>query len=231
MRRLATCGGEGPAIGVLSLARFLEVVLAGSVPPAPEFGQVLPIAPSQAVVDFLASRRSASAMSLTAPGPDDAELADLLRLAARVPDHGKLAPWRFVILRGAAKDAFAEQITALADSQANPAKANAALRKLTRPPVAVAVISRHIPGEIPEWEQRQSASAVCQLMLLAAAAMGWGANWITDWYAYDPRAKAILGLTESELVAGFLYLGTSTEPPQERVRPDVAAITREWSAD
>ena len=205
--------------------------MTGSVPPAPQFGDVLPIEPSQAVLEFLAKRRSASAMSLTAPGPDDAQLADLLRLAARVPDHGKLAPWRFVILKGAAKDAFAAKITALADSQANPVKANAALRKLTRPPVCVAVISRHIPGEIPEWEQRQSASAVCQQMLLAAAAMGWGANWITDWYSYDPRAKAILGLKDDELVAGFVYLGTSTEAPQERVRPDVAAITTQWSAD
>jgi len=205
--------------------------LTGSVPPAPEFGQALPIEPSRAVLEFLAKRRSASAMTLTAPGPDDAQLADLLRLAARVPDHGKLSPWRFIILRGPAKDAFAEKITALADSQANPVKANAALRKLTRPPVCVAVISRHIPGEIPEWEQRQSASAVCQQMLLAAAAMGWGANWITDWYAYDPRAKQLLGLTDRELVAGFLYVGTSTEDPLERVRPDVAALTTEWSAD
>ena len=205
--------------------------MTGSVPPAPLFGDVLPIEASSAVVDFLAKRRSASAMTLTAPGPDAAQLTELLRLAARVPDHGKLSPWRFVILRGAAKDAFAEKITALADRQANPVKANAALRKLTRPPVAVAVISRYIPGEIPEWEQRQSASAVCQQMLLAAAAMGWGANWITDWYAYDPRAKQILGLAGGELVAGFLYLGASTEAPQERVRPDVAAITTEWSAD
>jgi nitroreductase len=203
--------------------------LTGSVPPAPQFGDVLPIEPSQAVVDFLAKRRSASAMSLTAPGPDDAQLADLLRLSARVPDHGKLAPWRFVILRGPAKDVFAERITALANSQANPVKANAALRKLTRPPVCVAVISRFIPGEIPEWEQRQSASAVCQQMLLAAAALGWGANWITDWYSYDPRALDILGVTGDEQVAGFLYLGTSTEAPQERVRPDVAAITTEWT--
>uniref|UniRef100_B0T8W4 Putative NAD(P)H nitroreductase n=1 Tax=Caulobacter sp. (strain K31) TaxID=366602 RepID=B0T8W4_CAUSK len=205
--------------------------MTGSVPPAPQFGDVLPIEASQAVLDFLAKRRSASAMSLAAPGPDDAQLADLLRLAARVPDHGKLSPWRFVILRGAAKDAFAEKIAALADSQANPVKANAALRKLTRPPVAVAVISRYIPGEIPEWEQRQSASAVCQQMLLAAAAMGWGANWITDWYAYDARARAILGVTDGELVAGFVYLGTSTEDPLERVRPDMAAITTEWRGD
>jgi nitroreductase len=203
--------------------------LAGSVPTAPDFGQALPIEPSPEVVAFLAKRRSASAMSLTAPGPDDAQLAELLRIAARVPDHGKLSPWRFVILKGAAKDAFAEKITALADSQANPTKANAALRKLTRPPVAVAVISRFIEGEIPEWEQRQSASAVCHQMLLTAAALGWGANWITDWYSYDSRAQAILGLSEDEKVAGFLYLGTSSEDPQERVRPDVAAITSEWS--
>jgi nitroreductase len=215
---------------VEDLARFVEVVLTGSVPPAPHFGDVLPIEASQAVVDFLAKRRSASAMSLTAPGPDDGQLADLLRLSARVPDHGKLAPWRFVILRGPAKDVFAERITALAASQANPVKANAALRKLTRPPVCVAVISRFIPGEIPEWEQRQSASAVCQQMLLAAAALGWGANWITDWYSYDPRALDILGVTGDEQVAGFLYLGTSTEAPQERVRPDLAAITTTWTA-
>jgi nitroreductase len=205
--------------------------LTGSVPPAPQFGDVLPIEPSEAVLDFLAKRRSASAMTLTAPGPDDAQLADLLRLAARVPDHGKLSPWRFVILRGAAKDAFAEKIAALADSQANPIKANAALRKLTRPPIAVAVVSRFIPGEIPEWEQRLSAAAVCQQMLLAAAAMGWGANWITDWYSYDPRGRKILGVTDDEQVAGFLYLGTATEAPQERARPDVAAITREWTPD
>ncbi|MGR4864149.1 nitroreductase family protein [Caulobacter sp. LARHSG274] len=205
--------------------------MTGSVPAAPQFGESLPIEPSDAVVDFLARRRSASAMTLAAPGPDEAQLAELLRLAARVPDHGKLSPWRFVILRGLAKDAFAARIAALADSQANPAKANAALRKLTRPPVAVAVISRYVPGEIPEWEQRLSAAAVCQQMLLAAAALGWGANWITDWYSYDPRGQAILGLADGEQVAGFVYLGTATEAPQERARPDVAAITSEWAPE
>ena len=203
--------------------------MTGSVPSAPAFGETLPIETAPEVLSFLARRRSASAMTLTAPGPDDGQLADLLRLAARVPDHGKLSPWRFIILRGPAKDVFADRITALASDQANPVKANAALRKLTRPPVCVAVISRYIPGEIPEWEQRQSASAVCMQMLLAASAMGWGANWITDWYAYDPRALAILGVSAGEQVAGFLYLGASSEPPQERVRPDVAAITSEWA--
>lgn len=205
--------------------------MTGSVPPAPEFGETLPIEASYDALRFLARRRSASAMTLTGPGPNETELADLLRLATRVPDHGKLSPWRFVILRGEAKDVFAERITALADSQANPVKAKAALRKLTRPPVCVAVISRYIAGEIPEWEQRQSASAVCMQMLLAAAAMGWGANWITDWYSYDPRALDILGVGENEKVAGYLYLGTATEAPQERQRPDVPALVSEWTPD
>lgn len=204
--------------------------MAGSVPPAPAFGETLPVEAAPEVVAFLAKRRSASAMTLTAPGPDDAQLGEILRIAARVPDHGKLAPWRFIVLTGKAKDAFAERIAVLADSQANPTKATAALRKLTRPPVCVAVVSRHISGEIPEWEQRQSASAVCHQLLLAAAALGWGANWITDWYSYDPRATAILGLSAGEQVAGYLYLGTPTEQPQERARPDVAAITSYWSA-
>ena len=203
--------------------------MAGSVPPAPAFGETLPVETAPEVVAFLAKRRSASAMSLTAPGPDDAQLADILRIAARVPDHGKLSPWRFIILKGEAKDTFAERIAVLADSQANPTKATAALRKLTRPPVCIAVVSRHIPGEIPEWEQRQSASAVCHQLLLAASALGWGANWITDWYSYDPRATAILGLADGEQVAGYLYLGTATEQPQERARPDVASITTAWS--
>ncbi len=203
--------------------------MAGSVPPAPAFGETLPVEAAPEVVAFLTKRRSASAMSLTAPGPDDDQLADILRIAARVPDHGKLSPWRFIILKGEAKDTFAERIAVLADSQANPTKATAALRKLTRPPVCIAVVSRHIPGEIPEWEQRQSASAVCHQLLLAASALGWGANWITDWYSYDPRATAILGLADGEQVAGYLYLGTATEQPQERARPDVASITTAWS--
>lgn len=203
--------------------------MAGSVPPAPEFGETLPVEASPETVAFLARRRSASAMTLSAPGPDKAQLADILRLAVRVPDHGKLAPWRFIVLQGEAKVAFAERITALAPSQANPTKAAAALRKLTNPPVCVAVISRHLPGEIPEWEQRQSAAAVCHQILLAASALGWGANWITDWYSYDPRALEILGLGPDEKVAGYLYIGTATEQPQERQRPDAMALTSFWS--
>lgn len=203
--------------------------MAASVPPAPQFGDSLPVAAAPEVLAFLARRRSASAMALVAPGPGDAQIADLLRLAARAPDHGKLSPWRFVVLRGEAKAAFAERIAPLAADQTNPVKATAAMRKLTTPPLAIAVISTPVAHEVPEWEQVMSAGAVCTQLLLAASAMGYGANWITDWYSFDARALAILGVAEGERVAGFLYVGTAAEAPLERVRPDVAAITSEWS--
>jgi len=196
--------------------------------PIPELGVPLPTVPSDEMLDRLATRRSASAPLLTAPGPDDAQLQDLLQIAARAPDHGKLFPWRFIILRGAPKAAFAERLRRLADRQPDADKARAALRKLEAPPVAVAVVSSPRPGAIPAWEQELSAGSVCTLLLLAAQAMGFGANWITDWYSYDPAAAEALGLSANERVAGFVYLGTSTEPPLERVRPDVASLTTVW---
>ena len=133
------------------------------------------------------------------------------------------------MLEGEAKARFAEQLAALADSQADPEKAKQALRKLTAPPLAVAVISRVETGKIPEWEQVLSAGSVCTLMLLAAQGLGFGANWITDWYSYDAGATALLGLKTNERVAGFVYMGASGEAPLERVRPDVAALTTRWS--
>ncbi len=204
--------------------------MAVSVPPAPEFGEPIAIQASQAVIDALAHRRSASAMTLRAPAPSAAELADLLRLAARAPDHGKLNPWRFVILEGEAKAQFAGRLETMAAARPDAPKATAALGKLKIPPLAVVVISAPVEGQIPEWEQVMSAGAVCTLMLTAASAMGYGANWITDWYAFDDAALALLGVKAGERVAGFIYLGTTAETPQERVRPDVAAITSVWSA-
>ena len=101
--------------------------------------------------------------------------------------------------------------------------------KLRAPPMAVVVVSRFIPCKIPEWEQRLSAGAVCLSLVNAAQAMGFGANWITDWYAYDERVWALLGLQEGERVAGFVYLGTLSDAPLERVRPDVAGLTQWWT--
>ena len=201
-----------------------------ALPPEPEFGAPLPSpARSDAVLDFLALRRSASAATLRVPAPTPEALADLLRLAARVPDHGKLSPWRFVVLEGEAKAAFEQRVEHLAAASPDPEKAKAAMFKLKIPPLAVVVVSRFIPGKIPEWEQRMSAGAVCMTLVNAAQAMGYGANWITDWYAYDERVQALLGLEADERIAGFVYLGTAGEAPLERVRPDVAALTQRWS--
>jgi nitroreductase len=205
--------------------------LSTSLPPEPAFGAVLPVGPADpAVLDFLAMRRSTSAGTLGAPGPSAGQLRDLLRLAARVPDHGKLAPWRFVILEGADKAAFVAALEAIADGRPDREKLAGALFKIRAPPLTVAVISRVTPAKIPDWEQELSAGAVCMMLLIAAQAMGFGANWITDWYAYDAEAVALLGLADGERVAGYVHLGAPGEPPQERVRPDLEAITSRWVA-
>ncbi len=195
---------------------------------ATTFGEPLPIDPAPGALAFLARRRSASAATLVAPGPAGDDLNALLTLAARVPDHGKLAPWRFVVLDGAEKATFVAQLEAIAASKPDADKLNAKLAKLRIPPLSVVVISRHLPGKIPEWEQRLSAGAVCAMMIVAAQAMGFGANWITDWYAYDAEALALLALAPDELVAGFIHIGTPTEAPLERVRPNLATLVTTW---
>jgi nitroreductase len=202
--------------------------LAHSVPAAPEFGEAAPIEASPETLAFLARRRSAAALALTEPAPSAAELATLLRLATRVPDHGKLAPWRFVVLRGAAKQRFVAGLEAIAADRPDRERLIAKLGKIKAPPLTVAVISRATDGEIPEWEQRLSSGAVCMTLIIATQAMGYGANWITDWYAYDADAGELLGLGEGERVAGFVHLGTSKDAPLERIRPDVAALVEEW---
>jgi nitroreductase len=203
--------------------------LAHPVPAAPEFGETAPIEASPDTLAFLARRRSAAALALRAPAPSDAELTTLLRLATRVPDHGKLSPWRFVVLKGEAKQRFISGLEAIAATRPDRDKAIAKLGKIKAPPLTVAVISRApASGDIPEWEQRLSAGAVCMTLIIAAQAMGYGANWITDWYAYDADAGKLLGLGDGERVAGFVHLGTSAETPLERVRPDVGALVTEW---
>jgi nitroreductase len=196
----------------------------------PELGEPLPVRASSDTLTLLAERRSAPAQTLGAPGPSAEEIELLLRLGARVPDHGKLSPWRFVLFDPEAKAAYAGRLKALAEARGDAA-AVAKLAKLTAAPVTAAVISRPDPkADIPEWEQVLSSGAVCMSLLIAAEAMGYGANWITDWYAYDAEALAILGVEPGERVAGFVHVGTPAEPPLERVRPEVAKITGWWKA-
>jgi nitroreductase len=204
-----------------------EPPVSDQLPPPPAFGAPLPLGPHPEVLAFLAQRRSASAVTLAAPGPDEAQLRDLIRLAARAPDHGKLHPWRFVVFRGEGKRAFAAALEKVARDRGDDSLAGK-LVKLTTPPVCIAVISSPTAGKIPEWEQLLSAGAVCTNLTYAALAMGFGANWITDWYAYDPDAARVLGLAPTERVAGYIMIGTAGEAPLERERPDPAELIVDW---
>ncbi len=195
-----------------------------TLPASPSFGEPCPIRSSADTLALLAARRSSSAQMLAAPGPSAEQVDDLIRLAARVPDHGKLTPWRFVIMQGQPKAELVERLRVLAANQPNSDKALAALGKLAIPPTSIMVVSSPKPGSIPQWEQQMSAGAVCMIMLIAAEAMGFGANWITDWYAYDVQARAALGLEPGEQVAGFIHLGSAPELPLERVRPELAKL-------
>lgn len=177
------------------------------------------------LLSLLSARRSPPALSLAAPGPDAAQLAVLLEAALRVPDHGRMCPWRFIILEGAAKEALADRLDVLAAEREDAMKARAGIKKLRNPPLAIAVVSCSVEGRIPEWEQILSAGALCQNILLAATALGFGGNWVTGWYAYDDRARAMLKLGAAERVAGFILIGTPLESAPERPRPAIDAVT------
>jgi len=200
-----------------------------NAPPPPEFGQPLPITASPEALALLAYRRSASAATLAEPGPDPTQLDDLLRLATRVPDHGKLAPWRFILLQES-KAAFGSRLLEIAQRRADAEKAIAALGKFHPAPLAIALVSHVTPAhKIPEWEQVLSAGAAAFALLLGAQAMGFGANWISDWYSGDSEVAALLGLGPTERLAGFIYVGTATAAPLERARPELPAVVRRWT--
>lgn len=184
-------------------------------------------------IDLLLTRRSVKPMTMAAPGPDEAELEIILRAGARVPDHGKLAPWRFILFRADTRAAFGKVLRkrfSEVEPSANEDRLALEESRFLRAPLVVAVTSRVVPSQkAPEWEQRLSAGAVCQNMLIAATALGYASTWLTEWCAFDEGIAASLGLGEGERVAGFLYFGTPTLPKDERERPDLNAITREWS--
>jgi nitroreductase len=192
-----------------------------------DLGAALPLpVPSAEMQDRLARRRSASALSLQAPGPSRTEVEHILKIGARTPDHGKLFPWRFVVLGPESRAALAAALTPLAARQQDPGKAAKVLSKLTAPPLTLLVLSAPVAGhKVPEWEQQLSAGAVCMNLEHAANALGYAASWITDWYSYDPEALALFGVDAGERVAGFIHIGTLAEPSLERPRPDVAAKT------
>jgi len=185
--------------------------------------------PNPAALEFLLTRRSRPAKTLTGPVPGRDVLTTLLIAAARSPDHGKLEPWRFIVLRGAALQRLARLAAHRAPALGvAPEKIEKGVRQFSDAELAVAVVSRPKPSDkIPQIEQVYSAGAVCLALLNAALAAGWGANWLTGWASHDRQFLTEgLGLEGHETVAGFIHIGTETSAPPDRPRPDIEAITQ-----
>ena len=183
-------------------------------------------------LELLKTRRSVKPIELEAPGPSASELDTLLRIATRVPDHGKLTPWRFIVFEGEARRKAGEKIAAVfrADNpQATGDQIEFESNRLARAPLVIAVVSRAGPHvKIPEWEQQLSSGASAMSLVFAAHAMGYAASWITEWYAYDRRVLDALGLAPNERITGFVHIGRPAKPPEDRPRPDLAAIVSRY---
>lgn len=184
-------------------------------------------------LEFLRNRRSAKVALLSAPGPTPAELDAILGCAARVPDHKRLVPWRFIVIEGDARRAFGEILARVLATEDKGPPSSMRLEterlRLLRAPTVVCAVSRVVPTVgAPEWEQILSCGAATFNLCLAANALGYGTCWITEWYAYSSGVRAALKLAENERVAGFVYIGTAKERQPERERPVLADIVSRW---
>lgn len=187
------------------------------------------------LLETLATRRSVKPDLLQAPAPSGEELDRILTIAARVPDHKKLVPWRFIVFEGEARAAAGELFAAACEAEEKEPPSHVRLdterSRFLRAPLVVAVVSRVAkrPGA-PEWEQILSAGAAAYSLCLAANASGYGTSWLTEWVAYSPMVLAGLGLAENERIAAFVHIGTAKEKPEERERPRLADIVTRWGA-
>jgi nitroreductase len=179
-------------------------------------------------IELLRRRRSLPPQGMAGPGPEPAEIATLLTLASRVPDHGKLTPWRFLVIEGAARDragAIAAKILREDEPSLPEARRQAELTRFSRAPLVIGVISRAAPHvKIPEWEQVLSAGAACMTLVTAANAMGYVTAWLTEWCAYDRRFCEAIGVGANERIAGFVHIGRPNMISEDRPRPKLADI-------
>ena len=204
-----------------------------AIPPPPAGDAMLvPARPGAAVLEFLNTRRSCPAPMLQDPGPDRAELAGILRLAARVPDHRRLTPWRFLIFSGDARrqagDLFAERYGQLHDGVSKDDLAREQRRFCCAPVVVAVIFSPDTGHKTPLFEQQLSTGALCYNVLLAANASGYAGSWLTGWMASDDEIAAAFGLGEDESIAGFIHLGSADTEVRERPRPDMEKLVAFW---
>lgn len=179
------------------------------------------------MTDFLQRRRSLNVKEMGAPAPTQEQIDQILTIAARVPDHGKLAPWRFIVFAGEARQRAGEHLKEawLAEEpQAMPAKLDLESGRFLRAPLVVAVVSSLKEGKTPEWEQILSAGASCFNLCLAANSMGFATKWLTEWFVYNAMFAKAMGLGERERFAGFIYIGTPQGEQGERERPEMKDI-------
>ena len=179
-------------------------------------------------IDLMKRRRSVAPHLLGEPGPSAEEVETLLTIGSRVPDHGRLFPWRFIVIAGEARRRIGEAIGSAfqADNpEASPERLEFERNRLARAPLVIAIVSRAAPHvKIPDWEQVMSAGAACMSLVLAANAMGYATSWITEWYAFDRRVLEALGVAPGERIAGFVHIGRPIEAPVERPRPKLEDI-------
>lgn len=187
---------------------------------------------SQSPLQFLDARRSVPSKQLGEPGPDNPTLMRMLESAVRVPDHGKLVPFRFIRIAGDARLALGERLverTLQLDPQAPDAVVEKDRQRFSHAPLIITVVARLTPGhKVPEQEQLLSAGSVCFALLQAAQACGFGAQWLTGWMAYDEAIADVLGLEAHEKIVGFIHIGTPRLEAPERDRPDAATLLSEW---
>ena len=187
---------------------------------------------SSEIVDFLSSRVSPPIHELKEPAPGDAEIEQMIRIATRVPDHGRLEPWRFILYRGDVRQKIGELLADLADKREGPlseGRRQQEMARFSRAPLVIGVVSspKDHP-KIPQWEMFLSGGAAAMNLVLAANALGYGANWITNWYSDTEEGRRILGLAPHERVVGFVHIGTFAGSAPERPRPEIARIVSDY---
>lgn len=184
------------------------------------------------VLAFLKTRKSGSAKAMQGPGPAAAQVRELLDIAVRVPDHGKLNPWRFILFEGDARAAIGEVFRkrwSVLHPEHGKETQDFVAGMFLRAPLVIAVVSTAAPhAKIPEWEQQLSAGAVCYNLVMGALTLGYAAQWQTDWIAYDDEITKAMGLAPAERIAGFVYIGTPSAPLEERPRPDPMTLVTNW---
>ncbi|WP_109611903.1 nitroreductase family protein [Pseudaminobacter salicylatoxidans] len=188
---------------------------------------------SSPIIEFMLARSSAPIPELREPAPGDAEIETMLTIASRVPDHGRLEPWRFIIYRGEARHRIGEQLADLAEQREGPlteGRRNQELARFSRAPLVIGVVSS--PKEsikIPQWEMFLSGGAAAMNLIVAANGLGYKTNWITNWYSDVEDGRRILGLAPHERVIGFVHIGTFDGEGPARPRPDVRKLYSEYS--